>query len=721
MVSAKGKYDMKQLLQNLKTGETILADVPAPQVKRGCVLIKTAYSLVSLGTERMLVEFGRANLLAKARQQPERVKQVIDKIKTDGLRPTLRSVFNKLDEPLPLGYCNAGTVCGMGDGVQDLAIGDRVVSNGPHAEYVLVSRNLVAKVPESVGLEDAPFAVIGAIALQGLRLAAPTLGETLVTIGLGLVGQLSAQLAVAHGCVSIGLDIDEKKAALAATFGTHGIAIASGSDPVAAVMERTAGRGADAVIITASSRNDTLVNQAARMCRKRGRIVLVGVAPLLLNRTLFYEKELSFSVSCSYGPGRYDPDYEEKGNDYPLAYVRWTEQRNFEAVLGSMASQKIRVKPLVSTVADFDKAVQEYAGLVTSKSIATLFRYAGAADAVRTVRVAPDLAPRTAGKKSPPVVAMIGTGNFARVTLLPLLVKTNAIVKYVCSKGGVSSTHLAKKFSIPLSTTDYKEVLSDKDVDAVFICTRHNLHAQMCIEALLAGKQVFIEKPLGLNSEEIDRVAQQYRKSNKSVMVGFNRRFSPLIVKVKEILGASAPLITMEMTVNAGAIPANSWVHDPVVGGGRIIGEACHFIDLFAFLSQSPIVSVCAGSMGDTDPLRADNVTIMLKAANGSQGTVHYFSNGSRDFPKETMKIFFLGKVLTLDNFRELRGYNCGAFRKKRLFSQDKGHAGEITAYAAFLANGGPPPIPFEQIDNVSRATIAAVTSLQKGSWISPG
>lgn len=552
---------MKQLTQNLKTGQTTLMEVPAPQVKPGAVLIQTRRSLVSLGTERMLVEFGKANLLNKARQQPEKVKMVLDKIKTDGLPTTLRSVFNKLEQPIPLGYCSAGTVIALGADVTDLQIGDRVVSNGPHAEVVSVPRNLVAKIPDNVSDDAAAFTIVGAIGLQGIRLLDPTLGETVVVIGLGLIGLLTAELLRLNGCRVVGVDLDEAKLEIARARGIESCNPAKGDDPVKFVQDMTGGVGADGVIITASAKNSDLISQAARMSRQRGKIVLIGVVGLDLSRAEFYEKELTFQVSCSYGPGRYDDGYEQKGQDYPLPFVRWTENRNFQTILQLLATGLLEVKPFITEVvplADFDEI---YGKIGSSKAIASLLEYP---DEIALQATIQHQTTSFAGRKG--IVGIIGAGNFTKVTLLPAL--KGADLKYIASANGLSGTALAQKHGIARSTTDYREILQDDEVDLVLITTRHDQHARLTLEALRADKHVFVEKPLAIFQEELDQIEVFFTKNSPalSLTVGFNRRFSPHAQKMKTLLG-NAPM-NVVATMNAGHIPANSWVHDRAVGGG---------------------------------------------------------------------------------------------------------------------------------------------------------
>jgi predicted dehydrogenase/threonine dehydrogenase-like Zn-dependent dehydrogenase len=705
---------MHQIIQDLKTGETILAEVPAPMVQRGQVLIQTHRSLVSLGTERMLVEFGKANWLDKARQQPDKVKQVLDKVKTDGLKPTMDAVFRKLGEPLPLGYCNAGEVIGVGAGVTEFKIGDRVVSNGHHAEIVAVPKNLVAKIPEGVDEEEAAFTVIGAIALQGIRLINPTFGETVVVTGLGLIGLLAVQLLHANGCRVIGLDFDAAKVALAQSFGVEAFAVGDGMNPVALVEQLTGGIGADAVLITASTKSNDVITQAAKMSRKRGRIVLVGVIGLDLQRSDFFEKELTFQVSCSYGPGRYDDHYEQKGNDYPIGFVRWTEKRNFEAILQAIATQRLNVRPLITEVVDLDQFQEIYGNMGNSRSIASILKYSGQVNAAKTTVAT--RAHHFTGQKG--VLGIIGAGNFTGAVIAPELARLQAATKYISSAKGLSGTTLAKKYKIPNSTTNYQDILKDPEVDGVLITTRHSAHAQQVMEALAAGKHVFVEKPLALTYEELDAIAAVYEQHHQTLTVGFNRRFSPFAIDARHQLGDAGPLNVIA-TMNAGAIPANHWTQDMQSGGGRIIGEACHYIDLITFLTGSLVESVVMNALGPHAPENTDNAVIILKYQNGSQGVINYFSNGSKAYSKERVEIYSQGRTMVLDNFRKSTYFG---FKKSGLQqTQDKGHREQFRLFVERLKNGGAATIPFEEIMNTSRAAIAAVESLKTGSWVSVG
>lgn len=704
---------MKQILQSLKTGATEVAEVPVPRASRGSLLIQTSQTLVSAGTERMLVEFGKAGWIDKARQQPDKVRMVLDKIKTDGLQPTLEAVFNKLDQPLPLGYCNVGRVVSGQGAAGSFQDGDRVVSNGKHAEVVSVPLNLCAKVPDAVSDEEAAFTVLGAIALQGIRLVAPTLGEAVVVTGLGLVGLMTVQLLRANGCRVLGLDFDPEKLAMARQFGAEVVDLSAGQDPVVAAETFSRGRGVDAVIVTAATQSSEPMHQAALMCRKRGRIVLVGVTGLELSRDDFFKKELTFQVSASYGPGRYDPNYEEKGQDYPVGFVRWTEQRNFEAVLDMMAMGQLDVKPLIShrfAIAEAEQAYELVGG--AGPSLGILLTYPGLAidEAARTVSLQGAVGSgQLAGGRSASgtaVVSFLGSGNYATAVLIPAFKAAGAQLRSVASGAGVSGLHAGRKYGFAETTTDSDRMFADAATDAVVITTRHDSHARFVKQGLQAGKAVFVEKPLCLTLGELEEIASLVVPAGMTLpllMVGFNRRFAPHVQQMKALLaGVSGPKAFV-MTVNAGAIPADHWTQDPGVGGGRVIGEACHFIDLLRFLAGAPIVSHARLAM---ESATGDTLSLQLGFADGSIGTVHYFANGSKAFPKERLEVFAGGRVLQLDNFRRLNAYGWPKFKPIRLWRQDKGQKACAAAFVQALRTGGPAPIPLEEILEVSRVTI---------------
>ncbi|CAK0757839.1 Dehydrogenase-like protein [Gammaproteobacteria bacterium] len=701
---------MKQILQSLRSGVTEVADVPCPGVRHGHLLIRTSQSLVSPGTERMLIEFGKAGWIEKARQQPDKVRMVLDKIKTDGLQPSIEAVLNKLDQPLPLGYCNMGQVQEIGSGVSGFERYQRVVSNGKHAEVISVPFNLCAKVPDSVSDEEAAFTVLAAVALQGIRLVQPTLGETVVVTGLGLIGLITVQLLRAHGCRVLGLDFDKEKLAMACRFGAEVVDLAAGQDSVEAAKLYSRGYGVDAVIVTASTKSSEPIHHAALMCRKRGRIVLVGVTGLELSRADFFEKELTFQVSCSYGPGRYDPNYEEKGNDYPVGFVRWTEQRNFEAVLDMMADGRLDVKPLISHRFQIEEAEKAYELVERGgPSLGILLKYPSIeiTPKLRTVSLQPQnlCSTATIGNVS---VSFVGAGNYATAVLIPAFKAAGTRLQSVASSSGVSGLHAARKFGFEETTTDTDSLFADEKSDIVVVTSRHDSHAAFVLKALEAGKHVFVEKPLCLSLSELSEIKAAWLVSSKRsiapmLMVGFNRRFASQIQKIKQLLSGFSGPKSFIMTVNAGAIPAEHWTQDPDVGGGRIIGEVCHFIDLLRYLAGFPISGWNRSTMRT---LTEDTVSLQLTFENGSIGTIHYFANGSKSFPKEQLEVFAGGQVLRLDNFRKLEGFGWPGFKKMNLWRQEKGQKTCAAAFVAAVAKSGQPPIPIEEIFEVSRVAI---------------
>lgn len=763
---------MHQILQNLRSGETVLAEAPAPSVEKGHLLIRTRRTLVSLGTEKMLVQFGRASLLQKARSQPEKVRQVLQKFRSDGLVPTLEAVFRRLDEPLPLGYCNAGLVIGIGEGVTGFAVGDRVASNGPHAEVVSVPANLCAAIPPTVSDDEGAFTVAGAIALQGIRLARPELGERVVVIGLGLIGQLAGQLLKANGCRVMGFDFDREKVELAKRSGIEALVAGGEQDSVKTVLQLTDGMGADAVVITASTASNTVITESARMSRKRGRIVLIGVVGLDLSRADFYEKELSFQVSCSYGPGRYEDAYEEKGLDYPPAFVRWTENRNFQAVLAAMAARTLDITPLISrrvALADYREIYDHMDSglgslLVYGEEKTESQKLNAESEDGRSEDPGPEggnLKPETGERKpeagnlngadtpasspsfqaaSPsrtirvsnravaaPALAVVGAGNFTKMTALPALVAAGAAVKTIVSSGGVTGTALARKYDVPLSSTDFSAVIDDADIKGVIITTRHHLHAAQTLAALNAGKHVLVEKPLCLTLDELREIETAVAAFNSQsstpnavsagVTVGYNRRFSPHIRKVRELLGDAPGPLCLVAIMNAGAIPAKHWVHDPEIGGGRLIGEACHFIDLALHIAQSPIAAVTAAGLGGGGAPSGDSASILLRHANGSVSTINYFANGDRAYPKERIEVFARERVLVVDDFSQTTGHGFRGFTRLKT-AKDKGHQAQFAAFAARVKENGPPLIPWHEIANGTRATLAVLESIRQNAWV---
>ena len=640
------------------------------------------------------------------------MRQALDKARTDGVTATVAAVRSRLAQALPLGYCNVGEVDDAG-GTAGFVPGDRVVCNGPHAEVVTAPFNLCARIPDGVTDDAAAFAVIGAIGLQGIRLAAPSLGESFVVTGLGLIGLMTVQMLRANGCRVLGIDPNPARSALARRVGAATVELSRGEDPVAAAQRFTEGRGADAVLICAATTSDEPVSQAARICRRRGRIVLVGTAGLQLNRADFYEKELSFQVSCSYGPGRYDPEYEQGGHDYPLGLVRWTEQRNFAAVLELMAGGQLDVLSLVTHRFAFDEAPRAYDLLSAGAepSLGVLLEYPPRPRRVPAARVLP-LAAAPAATAADVRVAVIGAGSHAARSLIPELVQGGAALIAIASRGGVTAAQLGRRYGFQEVSTDAAALIADARINTVVIATRHDTHAALAQQALAAGKHVFVEKPLAITQAGIDAVESALTAAPTAgrplLMVGFNRRFAPLTARMRELLQGTPGPKTLVATVNAGAQPPGHWTRAAAVGGGRIVGEACHFIDMLRWLAGAPIVRwqlalTRAAATAEAD----DPVTITLTFADGSTGTVHYLTSGHAAFPKERIEVFAGGRILQLDNFRTLRGYGCLGFSASRLWRQDKGQSACMAAFLAAVRGGGAAPIPLEEILEVSRVAIA--------------
>ena len=678
---------MKQLVQSLKTGTIALIEAPCAQVKTNGVLIQTSHTLISAGTERMLLEFGRAGIIGKIKQQPDKVKQVLEKVKTDGLLTTLDAVKSKLDQPIPLGYCNVGTVLEIGKNVSGFSKGDRVISNGNHAEVVSIGKNLCAKIPNAVSDEEATFTVLASIGLQGIRLTNPLMGETIAVIGLGLIGLMTVQMLKANGCRVIGLDFNPERLELAKQFGAEIIDLSKTDDPQVIV---------DAALITAATDSNDPVRQAAHMCRKRGRIVLVGVTGLELSRADFYEKELSFQVSCSYGPGRYDPAYEEQGQDYPVGLVRFTEQRNFETVLQLMAEGSLNVKPLITHTFDFVDAAKAYDALEKDKAaLGIILRYAQTPQKLldRSITLSPNPI-----ASSECTLNLVGAGNYASRVLIPAFAKQKVSFNKICSGGGLSASLQGRKFGFSEASTDLNATINDPLANIIAIVTRHNQHASQTLQALKAGKHVFVEKPLVITQAELDELKSCWNElaDHPILMVGFNRRFAPHIQKAKDLLSGINSSKSFIMTVNAGSIPKEHWTQDPQVGGGRLIGEACHFVDLLRFLAGSPITQSSVYAIQQQD----DQVSIQLGFADGSIGTIHYFANGHKAFPKERLEIFAEGKVLIVDNFRKMRGFGFKNFKKMNLWRQNKGQEACVAAFLKGIKEGQY-PIPIDELFEV--------------------
>ncbi|MBU2704608.1 bi-domain-containing oxidoreductase [Zooshikella marina] len=710
---------MKQILQNMANGKTSVVYSPSPQLKKGCLIIRSSVSLISSGTEKMLVDFGKSNILDKARKQPEKVKQVINKIQTDGLISSINAVKSKLEQPLPLGYCNVGIIESIGSDVEGFKVGDRVISNGPHADVVCVPKNLCAKIPDNVSNEEASFTVLASIGLQGVRLAKPTLGELFVVIGVGLIGLLTIQILRANGCKVLAIDIDEERLELAKKFGATAFNSGSGNDPILYANLLSKNNGVDGVIITASTSSNDLISQAAKMCRKKGRIVLVGVTGLSLNRTDFYEKEISFQVSCSYGPGRYDPKYEENGYDYPFGFVRWTEQRNFEAILDLISRGQLNVMPLITHRFKFENAENAYEMLSSGKpALGILLQY----NQEDITKFSQEIILNNDITYNPkkPSIGFIGAGNYASRMLIPAFDKFKPNFKMISSTTGISGVIHGKKFNFERATSDTNKVFDNPDINTVVIATRHNTHAKLVNEALSRGKNVFVEKPLAITIEELNSIKETYnlaliKNSEIRLMVGFNRRFSPLVTKMKNLLKNVHSPKAFVMTINAGSLPCDHWTKNIEIGGGRIIGEACHFIDLMRFLVGKKILSYQTTALKDviSNKLCEDISSITLSFEDGSFGTINYLANGASNFPKERIEVFCDGKVLQLDNFIKLKGFGWPNFSKMSLWKQNKGQTECVKKFLEAIELGNCSPVPVDELFEVAEVTIKAAHNIR--------
>jgi predicted dehydrogenase len=661
----------------------------------------------------MLVDFGRAGWLEKARQQPDKVRQVIDKVRTDGFGPTLEAVRSKLEAPIPIGYCQAGVVVETGPRVRRFAPGDRVVTNGPHAEYVRVAHTLAARIPDTVSFEAAAFAPLAAIGLQGLRLAAPTLGETIVVYGLGLIGLLTVQLARANGCQVIGIDRDTSRLALAERFGASTVSAADGVDVSRAVTDLTGEEGADAVLLTLASDDDGPVHAAAAMSRKRGRIVLVGVTGLGLRREDFYRKELSFQVSCSYGPGRYDPLHEEQGFDYPRAFVRWTEGRNFEAALSCMADGRLDPTPLITHRFDITDAARAY-DLVSGgePSLGIVLRYPERADALPLERSVVLRAGNSEAASC--TVGWIGSGNFASRVLIPAFAQAGASLHTLASGGGVSAAVVGKREGFRRASTDPDAFLASELIDTIVVTTRHDTHASWARRALAAGKHVFVEKPLALDLEDVDRIQSALERSSVILCVGFNRRYAPMAVRAREALRKRTGPLVVDILVNAGTIPSDHWTQRPEEGGGRIVGEAVHFIDLARFFVGAQITSLQVNTARKDRPLE-DIASLQLGFADGSIAAIRYISNGHAAFPKERVELFADGSAMRIENWRKMRGWGHTGLTTHVPHSQDKGHLALARAFVQAVRGNAAPPIPPGELLEVNRWAIRAAELAARG------
>jgi predicted dehydrogenase/threonine dehydrogenase-like Zn-dependent dehydrogenase len=711
---------MKQIVQSPRTGRLELIDVPAPALAPGCVLVHNHFSVVSPGTERQTIDFARSSLLGKARSRPDLVRQVTRKLVMEGPVRTYRAVSARLDAAQPLGYSCAGIVESVAEGVSGIAVGDRVACAGAgfanHAEIVCVPRNLVARVPEGVSLEKAAFATLGAIAIQGLRVSAPTLGEIAVLIGLGLVGQLALQLLVANGCRVLGIDLDENRVKQARDQGAEWGAVPS-DDHDAWLLDATDGHGADFALVTAASSNAAPVELAAKLCRLKGRVTVVGATGMKLDRRTFYAKELELRMSTSYGPGRYDRRYEELGLDYPISYVRWTENRNLQAILALLASRSIDPTRLDTETVDFAKAEQAYAELASGdgRSLGVVFRYPGAADAARTLPLAPPT-PRAATASLG--VAFVGAGSFARSTLLPAVAKDSRVRRLeIVTQTGASARDTAKKFGFASCGTDPGSVFGNQDIDLVFIATRHDTHAALAEQALYAGKAVWLEKPAGITESQVSSLIDTARETNGFLAVGYNRRFSPHTRAVRAAFAQRQGPLAMRYTVAPGPAPRDSWLGDPAVGGGRVIGEVCHFVDLCAYLAGAPPVRVFARALG-RDPEVDDSIVALLGFEDGSSATIEYLANTSPRLPKERFEVSGDGCTARCDNFRSTVVSGGRGLKTAR---QDKGHALSVRAIIDAALAGEPSPFQLSELMAVSQTTFAILESARSGREVALG
>jgi predicted dehydrogenase/threonine dehydrogenase-like Zn-dependent dehydrogenase len=726
---------MKQLLQNMKTGATTIAEVPVPTPRAGMALVKTAASLVSAGTERMVVEFAGKNYLGKARSRPDLVKQTLDKAKREGILPTVRAVFNRLDQPMALGYSSAGTIIGLGADMQGFRIGQRVACAGGgfavHAEYNVVPRNLLVPLPDSVDFESAAFATLGAIAMHGFRLAQPQVGERVAVIGMGLLGLLGAQIAAAAGCRVMGIDIDSQRIDLAHSLGLEAVTREGAVDSAVAF---TANRGFDVVLICADTSSNDPVELAGVIARDRARVVAVGAVGLNIPRKVYYEKELSFINSRSYGPGRYDASYEEEGRDYPIGFVRWTEGRNIESVVELMESGKLKVDSLITHRFPIDEAAQAYEVITGKKKepfLGVVLTYANAVGKFEGSNVV-----RFNVSTSKPAtckLGVLGAGLYANATLLPAIKNIKDIeLVGIASSGGLHAQHSGQKFGFKYATSSDEEILNDPNINTVAILTRHDAHAELVVKALNAGKHVFVEKPLAVNAEQIEQVTDvltvdrgpQTDGPSSTVhgllTVGFNRRFAPLAQSLAAFLSNRKEPLHAHYRVNAGYIPLNHWIHDEVLGGGRIIGEGCHFVDFLTFLVGAAPVRVSAVALPNGGKYREDNVSMTFTFPDGSIGVVDYLANGDKSFPKERVEVFCGGSIAILDDFVSLVTVKDGKKKEERR-AQDKGWRSEMEAFARAIREGGAPPIPYEQLVGVTRATFAAVESIRSRAPVEVG
>jgi predicted dehydrogenase/threonine dehydrogenase-like Zn-dependent dehydrogenase len=718
---------VKQVLQQARRGEIAVVDVPAPKLLPGCVLVRMAASLVSTGTERASCEFASKNLLRKAKARPDLVREVVSKIRRDGVFSAVAAVRGRLDQPNALGYSSAGTVVEVGEGVTDISVGDRVacagVSYAVHAEFACIPRLLVARIPpdSAVSVKEAAFTTVGAVALHGVRTADVKLGDVVAVIGLGLLGQLTVQILKAAGCRVVGMDIAPERAEVALRLGADDVSIsADGLRDLC--LRHSGGHGADVVLIMAETASSEPVDLAGEVARDRGVVVAVGTVGMNLQRKLYFEKELDFRVSRSYGPGRYDAAYEQKGRDYPIGYVRWTETRNMQAFLRLLAEGKVDVKSLVTHRFPIERAASAYdliTGKVGRSFLGVLITYPEHADTSREIQLvgkgtAPDLGGETAMK-----IGVLGAGNFAMSTLLPAIRQIRGVqLVGVCAASGSHARHAAEKFGFRYCATDERKVLADPDVNTLVIATRHHLHATQVLAALAAGKHIFCEKPLCLSENDLAEIIRAYGicERDRLLMVGFNRRFAPMAIKMRSFLKQVREPLAMHYRVNAGSVARDHWVNDPEQGGGRILGEVCHFVDFLTFLAGALPVEVQARSVTSLESCSDDNVIVSLRFANGSQGTISYLADGDRAYSKERVEVFGGGTVTVLEDFRRLELVHHGrkqTFRSR--FRQDKGHRAEWEAFAAAVCGRGEVPISFDEIVSTTLATLRVLESRSTG------
>jgi len=705
---------MKQIVQSPNSGKLELIEVPAPALAPGLVLVRNHFSVVSPGTEKMAIDFARKSLLGKARSRPDLVRQVLRKVAQEGPLPTYRAVMNRLDVPQPLGYSSAGVVEQVGAGVAGVAPGDRVACAGAgyanHAEWVAVPENLVARVPDSLPLDKAAFATLGAIALQGLRVAAPTLGEVAVVIGLGLIGQIAVQLLRANGCRVLGIDVDAARVEQARDQGAEWGA-RPGDDHTGWTAAATGGHGADLVLVTAASDSSAPLQLAAELCRMKGRVAAVGATAMDLDRRTFYEKELELRMSMSYGPGRYDRRYEEVGLDYPIAYVRWTENRNLQAFLALAASGAIDPARLDTQTIDFSDALAAYEDLAAGRrrGLAVIFRYGAAAATPVTTLALSARAPKADGAVG---VAFVGAGNYAKAVLLPAVGRVSGVsARQIVTATGPSARRSAEKFGYPQCGTDPRAVFDDPAVDLVFIATQHDSHAPLAEAALRAGKAVWLEKPAALDEQQLESLAQAVRETGGFLSIGYNRRFSSHARAIRAAFAGRGGPMAIQYTVAAGPTPGGTWLVDPAAGGGRIAGEACHMVDLCAFLVGAPPTSVFARAQG-RDPESDDSTVLVLGFADGSTATIAYLANASADLPKERFEVSADGRTAACDNFRETR--LPGGVKRKAL-NQDKGQAEAVKTVIEAVRAGAASPFTLEEVLAVSRATLRSAESSRTG------